>query len=62
MINSVIALAVAVFFPVVGYIILVVWLPAFLFSKRLFKPMKLKDTGHKRVVIDDVVNAAFFLA
>jgi len=45
MINSVISLAVAFFFPVVGFIILVVRLPALLFSKRLFKAMKLKDTG-----------------
>jgi len=43
MINSVISLAIAFFFPVVGFIVLVVRLPALLFSKGLFKAMNLKD-------------------
>jgi len=43
MINSVVAVAVAFFFPVVGFIILVIRFPAVLFSRRLFKELKLKD-------------------
>jgi uncharacterized membrane protein len=45
MINSVISLAVALFFPVAGFIILLARFPAILFSKPLFKAMKLKDRG-----------------
>jgi len=43
MINSVISLAIAFFFPVVGFIVLVVRLPALMFSEGLFKALKLKD-------------------
>ena len=45
MINSLISLAIAFFFPVVGFIVLVVRLPAIMFSKGLFKAMNLKDQG-----------------
>jgi uncharacterized membrane protein len=43
MINSVISLFVAFFFPIAGFVILVVRFPAILFSKRLNNLMKLND-------------------
>jgi uncharacterized membrane protein len=43
MINSVISLAIAFFFPVIAFLVLVVRLPALMFSKGMFKAMNLKD-------------------
>jgi len=43
MINSLISLALAFFFPVAAFIILVARFPIIISAKRLFKVMKLKD-------------------